>query len=274
MSWKGIMRRAGITASSSGNVSMSNVDRLVFTGTETNAINLNGTYTNGIKFTGAFATHAVNFDSVTMDKTLVGVGSYSSPVDQSCTTALVSMGVTSDDADSWRYSAGLYIKGTGSGTKVLGLGLQSEYNGTVGADRLQGMASIALLGGGGEAGKLLTLGGDATAGMYAGWFKVGANTNCVVNSGSRVAALWVDNQMNCVCDGEEYAMFITCGGSKVDAIFGFETTSSGWTNLFHFDETAYDQDPVASGDIDGGTADKYLKVSINGTAYGIQLYAI
>lgn len=219
-----------------------------------------------LAFSGESTTHFINFDGATLSKTLMGCASYGSPADQSCTTGLFSFASTSDDDSSWRYSGGLYIKGTGSGTKVLGLGLQSEYNGTVGADRLQGMASIALLGGGSEAAKLLTLGGDTTAGMYAGWFKVGANTSCVVDSGSRVAALWVDNQMNCVCSGEEYAVFITCGGSKVDAVFGLETTSSGWTHLFSFDDTAYDQDPVSAlaCDTDGGNSNGSLKIALNG----------
>jgi len=232
------------------------------------------TMTGDLDFSGANTTHAINFDAATLSKTLIGAGSYSSPMDQSCTTGLAGFTSTSDDADSWRYSAGLYIKGTGSGTKVLGLGLQSEYNGLVGADRLFGMNSIAYLGGGGEAAKLLTLGGDGTAGMYAGWFKVTAPVAAVVDSGSRVAALWIDNQMNCVCNGEEYAAFITCGGSKVDAVFGFETTSSGWTSLFYFDETAYDQDPVVSGDATGGNKGYHLRVNLNGTMYGIQLYAL
>lgn len=217
-----------------------------------------------LAFSGAANAHFLNFDSVTLDKTIIGVSSYSSPIDQSCTTGLVGFASTSDDADSWRYSAGLYIKGTGSGTKVMGLGLQSEYNGTDGADRLFGMSSIAYLGGGGEAARLLT--NPDIGGMYAGWFKVTAPVAGVVDSGSRVAALWVDNQMNCVCNGEEYAFFITCGGSKVDAVFGFETTSSGWTHLFSFDETAYDQDPVSAlvCDTDGGDSNGSLKIALNG----------
>jgi len=233
------------------------------------------TMTGDLDFSGANTTHAINFDAATLSKTLIGAGSYSSPMDQSCTTGLAGFTSTSDDADCWRYSAGLYIKGTGSGTKVLGLGLQSEYNGLVGADRLFGMNSIAYLGGGGEAAKLLTLGGDGTAGMYAGWFKVTAPVAAVVDSGSRVAALWIDNQMNCVCSGEEYSVFLTTGGSKPDAVFGLETTSSGWSQLFYFDETMAAAEPfVATGCSVTVATVPYLKVLVNATQYGIPLIAI
>jgi len=234
-------------------------------------------YGADLKFSGAANTHAINFDNATVSKTLIGCASYSSPADQSATTGFAQFCSTSDDADSWRYGMGIYTKGTGSGTKLFGIGLQQEYNGTDGVDRMQSISAIALLGGGGESARLKTLGGDATAGMYAIWAKVGANTNCTVDSGSRVAPLWIDNQMNCVCSGEEYAMFITCGGSKVDAVMGLETTSSGWTNFLYFDETSYDQDPVvASGcDVSGAGADEaYLRVNLNGTEYGIPLIAI
>lgn len=228
-----------------------------------------------IVFSGASGTHHINFDSATLNHSLIGCGSYSSPMDQSTTTGFASFCSTSDDADSWRYGMGIYMKATGSGTKLFPLGIQAEYNGTIGVDRMEGMQCIALLGGGGEAGRLLTLGGDATAGMYAGWFKVGANTSCVVDSGSRVAPLWIDNQMNCVCSGEEYSMFITCGGSKVDAVFGLETTSSGWSQLFYLDETMASAEPFVSTGCSVTVATvPYLKVLVNTTQYGIPLIAI
>jgi hypothetical protein len=186
------------------------------------------------------------------------------------------LGVTKATADSWLYSAGLYIKGTGSGTKVMGLGLQSEYNGTAGADRIQGMASIVLLGGGGEAAKLLTAGTDPTAGLFAGWFKIGCNESCTLNSGSRAACIWLDSQLHGSGNllGENYIMFVSTD-NVTDAFIRFVGTG-GHTNFISFnsDALAAGPGPVASGDIDGGTADKYLKVDLNGTAYGIQLYAI
>lgn len=113
---------------------------------------------------------------------------------------------------------------------------------------------------------------DMLQGMRAGWFKVGAGTTS--NIYGNVATIWVDNQLNCTPTGNEYSIFSTTGGSKPDAWAGFETTSSGWSYLFSFDKTAYDQDPVGSGDISTGSADYYLKVDINGVAYGLQLHAL
>ncbi|KKM07974.1 hypothetical protein LCGC14_1728490, partial [marine sediment metagenome] len=113
-------------------------------------------------------------------------------------------------------------------------------------------------------------------GMYAGWFKITAIDGATCGATSKKAAIWLDNQMygNNAAPGEEYTIFTTTGGLKPDAFIGFETTSSGWSNFLLFDETAFDQDPVGSATIDGGTQDKYLKVDMNGTAYGIALYAI
>jgi len=240
-------------------------------GTMTTGIKIDGAMTDGISMSGAFATHAINFDSVTLSTTLIGAGSYSSPIDQSCTTGLVDFASTSDD-DAFRIGLGIYMKGTGSGTKVFPLCVQAEYNGTAGTDRIQAAQLITYFGSAGEAAKLKTLDGDPTAGAYSLWAKITSNVNAVFDSGCRAAPIWVDNQINAVVSGEEYGIFFSCGGSKVDAVMGFETTSSGWSNFLYFDETAYDQDPVGSATISGGTNDKYLKVDINGTAYGIPLY--
>lgn len=213
---------------------------LNITGAVTDGIVISGGGVNAIELSGAYTTHAINLDGVTLSTTLIGAGSYSSPMVQTCTTGFASWSGTKATADSWQYAMGLYPKATGSGTKNLGINVQAEYNGTDGADRLQAGSFIAYLGGGGEAARLLTLGGDAVAGMYAIWAKVTAPVAGVVDSGSRVAAIWVDNQMNCDCNGEEYSMFITTGGSRPDAVFGFKTSSSstpGHDFLFLWDST-------------------------------------
>jgi len=113
---------------------------------------------------------------------------------------------------------------------------------------------------------------DMLESMRAIWAKVDAATGSHIYG--NVATLWVDNQIKCSVTGREYAIFSTTGGSKPDAWAGFETTSSGWSYLFDFDKTSYDQDPVASGNATSGNKDYYLKVNINGSAYAIQLYAL
>ncbi|KKK50726.1 hypothetical protein LCGC14_3122150, partial [marine sediment metagenome] len=144
--------------------------------------------------------------------------------------------------------------------------------GGAGPNKVQAAQFISMLQVSGA--KLATLGGDPTAGMYGAWLKVGAVSGAEASAGSRVAAVWLDNQMSGTVDGEEYAAFITSGASKVDAVFGFETTSSGWSYLFDFDETAFDQDPVTAGNVSTGSKDYALKVRFNGVAYALQAYKL
>lgn len=184
---------------------------------------------------------------------IIAAGSYASMLTHQ-NSELITLAAT--DTTGWILGIGSYMRATGTDGKPFAGMFFVESTDTTGTDRMNAIQAMAFLGtvGGSEAAHLKTLGGDATAGMYAGWFKVGANVNCVCDAGSRVAPLWVDNQMSGAVSGEEYALFITCGGSKVDAVFGLETTSSGWTQLFYFDETSYDQDPVSG---------ESLKVLIN-----------
>lgn len=242
----------------------------------------NGTKNMDVTFYGDVVTNYMTWDESTNKLTFSGLteiamGSYASPKEVGSATGVhfAYWSGTGSGAASFHIGHQVVMKTTETG-RPFPLCVQAEADGVgVGPDRIEAAQFISLLGAGGEATHLTTLGGDATAGMYATWHKVGANTSCVCEAGCRVAAVWLDNQMNCVVSGEEYAAFITCGGSKVDAVFGFETTSSGWTNLLYFDETAYDQDPVASTGCTIATGDTpYLKVSLNGTAYGIPIIAI
>jgi len=116
--------------------------------------------------------------------------------------------------------------------------------------------------------------------MHAGWFKVTAIADSTIPVGAIVSPLWVDNQLygsNIGSGGTlatEYGIYATTGGSRPRAFVGFSTSSSGYNNFISFDSTIASETMIGSADIDGGTADKYLKVDMNGTAYGIQLYAI
>lgn len=230
----------------------------------TNGLHITAGATNGINISGSVAK-------------AIRMGSYSSRLTavSGATTEVCTIGLSGDE-DDFYIGYGSYIRTTAEDGKGFGASFLVEAVHTTGTPTLQGMQCMAFLGsvGGSEAAVLKTLGGDATAGMYAGWFKIGANTNCVAASGSRIAVLWIDSQLGFTPSGEEYGIFFTTGGSKPDAVMAFETTSSGWSNFLSFDETAYDQDPVGSATISGGTQDKYLKVDINGTAYGIALYQI
>jgi len=239
-------------------------------------------FAEDLDFSGAYTEDVIDFSGVTINSTgsngpgLIRAGTYATPIanaDEDQSGFMRLYGETSANGSS--YDRGIFVCLKTTGLKgifpIAGLAEVLAQSGA-GPSKAQAAQFITMLQ---EAtSKLATLGGDATAGMYAAWLKVGSVSGAVASAGSRVAAVWLDNQMNGTVSGEEYAAFITCGGSKVDAVFGFETTSSGWTSLFYFDETAYDQDPVVSGDATGGNKDYHLRVNLNGTMYGIQLYAL
>jgi len=239
------------------------------------------TIAGGMGFSGTFAGHVIDFSNITQvagDISLIRAGSYASPMDVAgeAQYGMIRLYLGTDD-DGTSYNRGVFVTLKTSGTKgifpIAGLAEVKAQSGA-GPNKAQAAQFISMLQD--STSKLATLGGDATAGMYGAWLKVGAVVGSEASSGSRVAAVWLDNQMNGTVAGEEYAAFITCGGSKVDAVFGFETTSSGWTNFLYFDETSYNKDPVVANGcvISDGANVPYLRTNLNGTEYGIPLIAI
>uniref|UniRef100_A0A6M3J0M8 Uncharacterized protein n=1 Tax=viral metagenome TaxID=1070528 RepID=A0A6M3J0M8_9ZZZZ len=237
-----------------------------------------GTAVTGIDFTGDF-TNTIKFSSYTPDSdgssgaALLRAGTYTVPLTESTNYqgGIFRMYLETSGVSSYNKGAFICLKTTGA-KGIHGVCSLVE----VLAQAVAGPTSV-------YAGQFVAHLNSATAKIASGgglpelvgiWTKITSEVGSTIAASTRACALWVDNQLNGTVSGEEYGIFATCGGSKVDAFIGFETTSSGWTNLFYFDETAYDQDPVGTATVSGGTADKYLKVSLNGTAYGIQLYAI
>ena len=113
-------------------------------------------------------------------------------------------------------------------------------------------------------------------GLFGTWNKVGSASGSVCEAGTKVAAIWVDNQMSGTVSGEEYGIFATTGGTRPDAFIGFETTSSGWDYLFYFDETMSGVAPISTMTpaTAGQDADGSLIFNINGTDYYIPYYGI
>jgi len=242
------------------------------------AIHLSSTNTTGISI-AAGCTNAILFGSYTPDSdgssgaALLRAGTYTVPLTESTNYqgGIFRMYLETSGVSSYNKGAFICLKTTGakgihgvcSLVEVLAqaaAGPTSVYAGQFVAHLNSATAKVASSG--------------ALPELVGIWTKITSNVGSTIAASTVACALWVDNQLNGTVSGEEYGIFATCGGSKVDAFIGFETSSSGWTNLFYFDETAYDQDPVGTATVTGGTADKYLKVSLNGTAYGIQLYAI
>ncbi|MHA1482087.1 MAG: hypothetical protein ACTSQA_01450 [Candidatus Heimdallarchaeaceae archaeon] len=249
-------------------------------GDATTGIALTGTYTSSvIDFNGATsADHVLDFTGITVSGgsgSLVRAGSYSSPIDVGTGgNGLIRMYGETSEA-SGVYAGTFFLVRTTGAEGVIGDSalVEGSATGESYPSALQGGQFHAGL----TAGAKLD-GIDAhegvIGGMYGVWAKVYASETSVADADSRVAALWVDNQMSGTVGGEEYGIFATTGASQPDAFIGFETTSSGWDSLFYFDETAYDQKPVVSGDISGQTKGYYLRVDLNGTMYGIQLYQL
>jgi hypothetical protein len=177
--------------------------------------------------------------------------------------------------DDFLIGYGSYLRTTGEDGKPFGASFLVEATNTTGTPTLEGAQIMAFLGsvGGSEAAVLKTRGGDATAGMYSLWLKTGANNNCVFNSGSRTAPLWVDNQCGGTHNGEEYGIFSSTGMSRPDAWAGFETTSSGYDQLLYFDETFNSgAGHCVTTDAVPATQDARINVYYNATQYYIPLY--
>uniref|UniRef100_A0A6M3KI32 Uncharacterized protein n=1 Tax=viral metagenome TaxID=1070528 RepID=A0A6M3KI32_9ZZZZ len=243
-----------------------------------------GTVATGIDFTGTYTGNVIDFSSSTHVPTgsngpgLIRAGTYGTPItntseDQSGLVRLY----METSADGSSYDRGVFVCLKTTGIKgifpIAGLAevLAQSGNGPTKVQAAQFICDLHT-----TDAKLAALGGDATAGMYGGWFKITAIDGATIASGARAAPIWIDNQLygaNAATIGEEYGIFATTGGSQPKAFIGFETSSSGYKNFLYFDETSYDQDPIVSADLTGSTK-KYLKVDFNGTAYGIHLWSV
>ena len=255
-----------------------NISTLIFKG----VFSFNGSYTGSgvavIDFTNVTLNHTGSSGAV-----FIRAGTYASPVTSSDSgqSGMIRLygrnSALTDSESSGFYDRGIFVSLKTTGAKgIFPIAGLAEVEATVsgnGPKAVQGAQFISHLIS--SSSKLATRDGDTTAGMYGAWLKVASATGSVCASGSRVAPLWLDNSMGGTVSGEHYSAFITSGGAaKPDAVFGFET-GAGWSNFLSFDETAFDQDPIVSADLtDGETSDRYLKVDLNGTAYGIALYAI
>jgi len=237
------------------------------------------TFTNTQSFSGTFTDDVIDFSDVTIDHTGSGgpcflrAGTYADPVsntDEHQSGMLRFYGTTDDDGSS--YDRGLFqCLMTAKSKGIIPIAGLAEVRTTAGDGPTNVKAAEFIAG-------LHTAGAKLAGNMYGVWAKVYAEVNATMASGSKAAAIWLDNQIDPVnrhANAEEYTIFSTTGCSVPHAWASFETSSSGWACLFHFDETAYDQAPV--GTTRGtpnqtATCDSSLKVLINETTLYIPLY--
>jgi hypothetical protein len=231
-----------------------------------------------MSFAGALGTadHLIDFSGVTqpVSKNLIRGGSYSSPIAYTAASMGQLQLYYSQSRDTGVDVVTFFYGVTTGQAGALGCTALVESNaGTPGPKTLEGGQFMAGLRAGGY---LATASGDATAGMYGAWLKVYAGVTSVASSGCKVAAVWLDNQMSCTVSGEEYAAYITTGGTVPDAVFGFETSSSGWAAFAYFDETCYNVAPVSSKSCTSQTYPSDVSViwNLNGTAYYMPLYTV
>ncbi len=258
-------------------------DDIVFSDVSAGALGVTG----GISFSGNYTGSGfacIDFTDATLDHTgssgaaFIRAGTYGTPVSssdahQSGMIRLYGSNDAASDDGTGFYDRGIfaYLR-TDKAKGIFPIAGLAEVRTTAGDGPVAVMACQFIADLNTTGAKLANTTG--VNGMYGGWFKITAKDGATCGATSKKAAVWLDNQMNGnnAAPGEEYTIFATTGGLKPDAFIGFETSSSGWSNFLSFDETAYDQDPIGSADIDAGTTDKYLKVNINGTAYGIPMY--
>jgi len=242
-----------------------------------------GTATTGLNFSGTYTGNAIDFSNATIDPTgsngpcFIRAGTYASPIDYGADNHQSGMmrlySTCSGDSSSYDRGIFIYTETTGAKAAFPVAGLAEANNTGTGPRKLQAAQFIAHLGAQSSGAHLVTLGGDATAGMYAAWLKVAASGTAVCDSGSRVACAWVDNQMSGTVSGEEYGIFATTGASRPDAFIGFETTSSGYDQLLYFDETFNSgAGTCITTEAVPGTQDARIKVYYDGKQYYLALY--
>lgn len=232
----------------------------------------------GIDFQGAYTNAALDFTDVTLNHggssgpVFIRAGTYASPVSssdagQSGMIRLYGLNTaTTDDESSGYYDRAIFAYLRTDGSKgIFPIAGLAEVRTVSGAGPTAVMAGqfIAHLQTTGA--KLATSSGSAVDGMFGSWFKVTAIDGATVASDSRIAPIWIDNQMygaNAISD-EEYGIYATTGGSKPKAFIGFGTSSVGYDNLLYYDSDAYDQDPVYQS--------TSLKVLLNTTQHYILL---
>jgi len=243
----------------------------------------NATTATGIALNGTYTGNAIDFSGTKINPTgsggpcLIRAGAYGTPIDYGADddqSGMVRLYSTSSGTTSYDRGIFAYCEVTSSKGAFPIAGLAEANNTGTGPSKVQAGQFIAHLGAQSSGAVLTTLGGDATAGMYGIWAKVAAAGTATCDSGSRVAPIWADNQMSGTVSGEEYGIFATTGASVPDAFIGFETTSSGYSQLLYFDETFNSGAGtcVTTDAVPGGNQDARIKVYYNGTQYYIPLY--
>lgn len=200
-----------------------------------------GTSTTGIDFTGTYTSHVLDFSDATQaagDISLIRAGTYESPMTVSgeAQYGMLRFYLTTAD-DGTSYDRGIFVCLKTEGTKNIFpiAGLAEVLADDTGPAKVQAAQFIVGLHEDGS--KLSAPGEVACPGMFGAWLKVYSVVGSVAASGSKVAPVWIDNQMCGTVSGEEYGIFATTGGTRPNGFIGFETSSSGYDQFIYCDTT-------------------------------------
>lgn len=225
---------------------------------------------NGLNFTGTYGDHVIDIQpgATLGDYKAIYVGTWGTEAQFNDGGGLFR--IYGKVGDGGTASANIFVRTlTESTSGPIGAQFYTDSSATTpGPTVLSAVDAFAVL----NAGGYLAAKSGATDGMHAVWAKVQGDVTSVCSG--TVFPLWVDNQMSCAVAQEEYGIFATTGGSKPDAFIGFETTSSGYDQLFYFDETFNSGAGtcVTTDAVPGGNQDARIKVYYNATQYYIPLY--
>jgi len=254
----------------------------------TTGLNLSGSMTDGISFANTVTGDFIDFSGVTYVPTgsngpsLIRCGTYANPLSHSVEAQSGLMRwYMETDANGTSYDRGLFVCLKTTGTKSIFPGaFLAEVKDQAGAGPVSCMA-----------GQFISHLNSATAampasssaqGLFGVWAKITANEGATVTTGCYSAPIWLDNQLNGSNIGSggslntEYGIFATTGGSRPRGFVGFQTTSSGYYNLFSFDSTySTSVSPCNGGAVatNTGGSTGSLKMEIDGTAYLIPYFA-
>lgn len=233
------------------------------------SFSFDGDVASPIKIGGSPTGHVIDLDDVTLaaDKSAIHAGSFSSPLQYAGTTDILTQfhGQSAGNGGGFDYCIFSSMKGADSTDNLIGIHNTTHVPALTGSapKTVQAGQFHALLDD--TTSKLATRGGDNTAGMYAGWFKVGSVVGSELEAGSYAAAIWLDNQLNGTKNGTTYSIYSSSGATS-DAWAGFADDAAGWTNLLKFEGT--DTPPVSSGgsgDITFSGTWKKIAIDVNGT---------
>ena len=241
--------------------------------------------TTGIDFTGTYTGNVIDFSNATIDPTgsngpcFIRAGTYASPIDYGADNHQSGMmrlySTCSGDISSYDRGIFVYTETTGAKAAFPVAGLAEANNTGTGPKKLQAAQFIAHLGAQSSGAHLVTMDGDATAGMYAGWFKITAAATAVCDSGSRCACLWLDDLMYGTVSGEHYTIFAETQANVSDSFIRMNRGSGGgYTQFLDFDSgfnsgagTCITTDSVPS-----NAQDARIKVYYDGKQYYIALH--